>query len=69
MVTEAQKKATAKYKARSIVQKKLDFNKTTDADILEWLEGKVFSTYVKELIRKDIQVAERNILILRQTVQ
>lgn len=55
MVTEAQKKATAKYKARSIVQKKLDFNKTTDADILKWLEGKTFSTYIKQLIRADIQ--------------
>lgn len=54
MPTEAQKKATAKYKAKSILQKKVELNKNTDQDIISWLDGKSFSTYIKALIRKDI---------------
>ena len=36
--------------------KRVVFNKETDADLLEWLADKTFSTYVKELIRLDMEV-------------
>ena len=35
--------------------KKVVFNNETDSDLLEWLAGKKFSTYVKQLIRKDMK--------------
>ena len=54
MITEANKRATAKYKKENIVQKKIELNKKTDADILSWIEGKSFSSYIKQLIRNDI---------------
>lgn len=54
MITEASKRATAKYKKENIVQKKIELNKKSDADILSWIEGKTFSTYIKQLIRNDI---------------
>lgn len=59
MISEAKKKADTKYRAKAIVQKKIDLNRNTDQDILEWLEDKAFATYVKELIRKDIQSHQR----------
>ena len=34
--------------------KRVVFNNETDADLLAWLDGKTFSTYVKELIRQDM---------------
>lgn len=54
MVSEAKKKANAKSDKKNTVGKYLKLIKTTDADIIEHLEGKVFNTYVKELIRKDM---------------
>lgn len=55
MVSEAQKRANAKYEKENVTRKVLKLYKSTDQDILDWLDGKVFATYVKELIRKDIQ--------------
>lgn len=54
MITEASKRATAKYKKENVVQKKIELNKKSDADILSWIEGKSFSSYIKQLIRDDI---------------
>lgn len=54
MVSEAKKKANAKSDKKNTVGKYLKLIKTTDADIIEHLEGKAFNTYVKELIRKDM---------------
>lgn len=55
MISDAHKRATAKYKKENIVQKKIELNKKTDSDILAWLEDKSFSKYIKDLIREDIK--------------
>ncbi len=55
MVSEAQKKANAKYKAANIKQFNLKLNINTDLDILEKLEEiKNVNGYIKNLIRKDM---------------
>jgi len=55
MTTEAQKRASAKYDAMNTTQITLKLNKTTDADILEWL-NKIRNKqgYIKGLIRDNI---------------
>lgn len=55
MVSEAQKKAVAKYKQKYIRQIILKLNKKTDADILTKLdEVDNRQGYIKKLIREDI---------------
>ena len=56
MVTDAQKRATAKYDKSHTKGVYIKLNKTTDADILKRLQevGNV-QGYIKELIRKDIE--------------
>lgn len=53
MSTEAQKRATRKYAVANTVQKSLQFNRNTDADIIEYL-GTVgnLSGLIKELLRE-----------------
>ncbi len=58
MISDAKKRADAKYKKANLIQKKIDLNKNTDQDIIQWLEDKTFSTYVKQLIRDDIAKRE-----------
>lgn len=55
MATEAQKRAKAKY-AEKVVQKQVRFY-PPDRDLVEWCEccGEPFATYVKRLIREDMQ--------------
>jgi hypothetical protein len=56
MTTEAQKKAKRKYRRENSKQLNVEFNKKTDADILERLdqvENK--QGYIKKLIREDIK--------------
>lgn len=54
MVSEAQKKASAKYNSAMIKQLKLNLNKKTDKDIISILEAKPNKQgYIKDLIRKD----------------
>lgn len=54
MVSEAQKKASAKYNSAMIKQLKLNLNKKTDIDIIRILEAKSNKQgYIKDLIRKD----------------
>lgn len=44
-----------KYNAKNVIRKVLNFNKNTDADILEYLESVPnFQGYIKDLIRKDM---------------
>jgi hypothetical protein len=54
MISEAQKKASAKYDAANTVQVHLKLNKVTDADIIELLnstkEGK--QSLIKRLLRE-----------------
>lgn len=53
MSTEAQKRASRKYAVANTVQKSLQFNRNTDADIIEYL-GTVgnLSGLIKELLRE-----------------
>lgn len=53
MSTEAQKRASRKYAVANTVQKSLQFNRNTDADIIEYLEtvGNM-SGLIKELLRE-----------------
>ena len=54
-VSEAQKKASAKYDKANTKQVVMKLNKTTDADILEHLaQIDNVQGYIKSLIRKDI---------------
>lgn len=54
-MTEAQKRASAKYDAANTIRISLKLNLTTDADIIRRLEQSCNKQgYIKELIRKDI---------------
>lgn len=50
-----QNKYIQQFMKDKITVKKVIFNKEKDADLLAWLAGKKFSTYVKDLIRKDMK--------------
>ena len=50
-----QNKYIQQYMKDNVTVKKVTFNKETDADLLAWIAGKRFSTYVKELIRMDMK--------------
>jgi len=55
MMSEAQKKASARWDAANTIQVKLKLNKRTDADILQKLSSVSSKQgYIKELIRADI---------------
>ena len=55
MKTEAQKRAQMKYLKEKTIKKSVTFQKTTDADIIEYVQNvDNFQAYVKELIREDI---------------
>jgi hypothetical protein len=60
MATEAQKKARNKYNKENIANKVISFNKNTEADLLEWIQDKKFGTYVKNLIRADMEAQKKN---------
>lgn len=48
-----QSKYIQQFMKEKITVKKVTFNREKDADLLEWVEGKTFSGYVKDLIRRD----------------
>lgn len=55
MVSEAQKRASAKWEAENTIQVKLKLHKTNDRDIIEKLKSKDSKQgYIKQLIRDDI---------------
>lgn len=56
MQTEAQRRAKARYEKESVTQKKLAFY-PSERDLLEWVDGcgEPFATYVKRLIREDME--------------
>ena len=55
MVSEAQKRAAAKYQRESTKRKALTFYKS-EVDILEWLESQENQAgYIKRLIREDME--------------
>lgn len=54
--TEAQRRAAAKYDAKSTRQYHLKLNLNTDADVIKALEAQPSAQgYIKALIRADIQ--------------
>lgn len=59
--TDAQRRASAAYRKRSVRQLNVALNATTDRDIIEWLdslaEGR--AAYVRRLIREDISRSAR----------
>lgn len=59
MVTEAQKRAVARYDKENTQQILLKLNKVTDADILDRLHSvRNKQGYIKKLIRQDINKTE-----------
>jgi len=56
ITSEAQKRASMKYNKENIVRIPFDVSKRTEQDILERLNAApARNTYIKELIRADIQ--------------
>lgn len=57
MVSEAKKRANAKSDKKNTVGKYLKLTKSTDVDIICWLNNiqEPFNSYVKRLIREDIK--------------
>jgi len=57
--SEAQKRATRKYQARTQVELNLKMNKETEQDIIDWLNRQESKRgAVKALIRKEIKREE-----------
>ena len=50
-----QSKYIQQFMKENVTVKRVTFNKVTDADLLAWLKDRKFSTYVKDLIRKDMK--------------
>lgn len=59
--TDAQRRASAAYRKRSVRQLNVSLNATTDRDIIEWLDGLAEgrAAYVRRLIREDIRRSAR----------
>lgn len=57
MVSEAKKKANKLSDKKNTVGKYIKLIKSTDADIISWLNNnkEPFNSYVKRLIREDMQ--------------
>ena len=53
--TEAQKRASMKWKAKAVKRYEINLHKENDADIIEYLEGKNVQGEFKRLVRKEIQ--------------
>lgn len=55
-LTDAQRRAKARYERRSVKHKTVCFY-PTERDVLEWCDanGEPFATYVKRLIREDME--------------
>lgn len=59
--TEAQRKAQAKYVQQFQRQFMLKVNRRTEPEIVAWLEEKdSIQTYLKELIRKDMEASTKS---------
>lgn len=53
--TEAQKKATLKWREKAIKRYEINLNRNTDQDCIDYLEGKNVQGEFKRLIRKEIE--------------
>lgn len=63
MYSEAQKRATMKWKKKAIKRYEINLNKDTDADIIGYLDGKNVQGMFKKLMRARMQ---KNIFTNRQ---
>lgn len=52
-------KATTPSFQDSIVLRLVSFNRTTEAELIDYMSDKQFSAYVKELIRTDMEKTSR----------
>lgn len=60
-MSEAQKRASAKWNAKALRQITLHFNKENDADVLRKMDSVPNKTdYVRQLVREDIGKEEEN---------
>ena len=64
-----QSKYIQQFMKDKVTVKKVSFNKESEADMLEWLADKKFSTYVKELIRLDMEIPSRSCHIVYNRVK
>lgn len=55
MYSEAQKRATLKWKAKAIKRYEINLHKENDADIIEYLEGKNVQGEFKRLMRAEMR--------------
>lgn len=55
MYSEAQKRATLKWKAKAIKRYEINLHRENDADIIEYLEGKNVQGEFKRLIRAEMR--------------
>ena len=55
MYSEAQKRATMKWKKKAVKRYEINLNKETDADIIEYLEGKNVQGEFKRLMRAEMR--------------
>ena len=51
MISDAQKKASAKYEQNNIVRVVVKLNRKTDADLLDYLKGRKAQTEFKNALR------------------
>lgn len=60
MATEAQRRARNKYNKDKLLNKTISFNRETESDLIDVIEklDVPLSTYIKELIRKDMKSHE-----------
>ena len=50
-----QSKYIQRFMREKVMVKRVTFNREKDSDLLAWIAGKRFSTYIKDLIRKDMK--------------
>lgn len=51
MTSQAQKKASAKYEAANIIRYVVKLNRKTDADLIDYLQGRKAQTEFKTALR------------------
>ncbi|MEY8544340.1 hypothetical protein [Dubosiella newyorkensis] len=59
MSSPAQIRASNKYNKTHTILKGIRFNKNTEKEMIEWLENRQFSPYVKQLIQADMEAHKK----------
>ena len=55
MISDAQKRAVAKYEKNNIIRYVVKLNRKTDADLIAYLDGKKAQTEFKNALREKIK--------------